>query len=370
MSLDMILPSFPEMRDEFGVPDSAVQLTLTGFLLGIAAGQFVFGPLSDRIGRRRPLIFGSILASFAAVAAAMAPTIEILVAARFAQGFTASAGIVLGRAILSDFFVGARAARGFSLLTAIAAIAPIVAPVIGGLMGPVTGYRGVLWLIAIMTALLVPAAFWLPEPPRREHEHVPWHDALRALARLRFVAPAIAAICAPATTIAFIASSSFVYQDLLGMDQTTYGVLFALNAVGVLGAGFASAALAHRIQPRRLMLLGVVLMGVGTLAVIASTTQFLPIWTIIFGIFVVIAGCGFVQALALAVALSGLNAARGTAASLIGGAQFALSALVAPLVSLGGTENLLPLVATVTFGTIACVVAVVVDYVGRVRTAS
>ena len=141
-STDLYLPGFPQMVADLRTSPTNVQLTLTACLLGLAIGPLVFGPLSDRIGRVRPLLAGAAICVLASLAAALAPTIEVLIAARFVQGFTGAAGMVIGRAIVSDLATGRAAARAFSLLMLVGGLAPVAAPLAGGfIVGPL-GWRG------------------------------------------------------------------------------------------------------------------------------------------------------------------------------------------------------------------------------------
>ena len=156
VATDLYLPAFPEMTAELQASATAVQLTLTAFLLGLTFGQLMFGPLSDRLGRRRPLIVGALLCVVASVVAATAPNIGILIAARFAQGFTGAAGMVIGRAVISDLTGGKTAGRAFSLMMIVGGVAPVIAPFAGGLLVDSLGWRGILWVVcAIAVAMLI-----------------------------------------------------------------------------------------------------------------------------------------------------------------------------------------------------------------------
>jgi len=174
---DMYLPAFPTMTGDLNASATSIQLTLTAFFVGLAAGQLVFGPLSDRVGRIRPLVIGSILLILASIATALAPTVAVLIAARFVQGLTGAAGMVVGRAIVSDLAVGKPAARAFSLMMVVSGIAPVVAPFVGSLLvGPI-GWRGVLWVVTGLSILMLAAVLLVV---RESHP-----AARRARARLR-----------------------------------------------------------------------------------------------------------------------------------------------------------------------------------------
>ncbi|MDY6999442.1 MAG: MFS transporter, partial [Actinomycetota bacterium] len=153
-STDLYLPAFPEMVTDLRTSPTTVQLTLTACLLGLAVGPLVFGPLSDRIGRVRPLVAGSAICVLASLAAVLAPTVEILVAARFLQGLAGAAGMVIGRGIISDLATGRAAARAFSLMMLVGGLAPVAAPLAGGfIVGPL-GWRGALAVILVLSVVM------------------------------------------------------------------------------------------------------------------------------------------------------------------------------------------------------------------------
>lgn len=172
LATDAYLPAFAQMADDLAVSASSVQLTMTTFLVGIALGQLTIGVLSDRVGRRPLLLWGSVLALAASIGAALAPTLPVLLGARFLQGLGGAAGMVLGRAVISDRSRGITAARALSVVMAIQGIAPVVAPLGGVLVEPI-GWRGVLGVVAAFTGLLVlMVALWVPEslPAERRHD--------------------------------------------------------------------------------------------------------------------------------------------------------------------------------------------------------
>ena len=163
-STDLYLSAFPVMADDLAATATGIQLTLASFLVGLAAGQLVFGPLSDRLGRRRPLLVGAAIFVVASVFAALAPTIEILIAARLVQGLAGAPGMVLGRAVIADLERGEAAARAFSLMMIVGGIAPVVAPLAGSLVVDAVGWRGALGvLVGLALLMLLSSWFVVPE---------------------------------------------------------------------------------------------------------------------------------------------------------------------------------------------------------------
>ena len=164
VATDLYLPGFPELGADFGAEASAVQLTLTSFLVGLAFGQLVMGPLSDRRGRRGPLIVSASVCVAAGVVCALAPTLPVLVLARLVQGFAGAGGMVIGRAIIADVVTGRAAARAFTLMITVGGVAPVLAPLVGGLLADPIGWRGMLWTVVVLcAAMLVGVLLVIPE---------------------------------------------------------------------------------------------------------------------------------------------------------------------------------------------------------------
>lgn len=227
---DLYLPAFPEMTVDLATAATQVQLTLTSFLVGIALGQLVFGPISDRFGRLWPLVIGAGLCVVASAAAALAPTVAVLVAARFLQGLTGAAGMVIGRAIISDLARGPAAARAFSLMMIVGGIAPVVAPVIGSILVGVIGWRGIFWVVfAIAAAMLVSIVAVVRETntAQRRAEIVERHREAATqpasfLSR-EYLGNTLAFAFAFGVMMAYISASPFVYQVMIGMGAVQYG---------------------------------------------------------------------------------------------------------------------------------------------------
>jgi DHA1 family bicyclomycin/chloramphenicol resistance-like MFS transporter len=155
VATDLYLPGFPAMATAFGTDASGVQLTLTSFLVGLAFGQLVMGPVSDRYGRRGPLVASAAVCVVAGVVCAVAPNLAVLGVARLAQGFAGAGGMVIGRAIIADLVTGRAAAKAFTLMLTVGGVAPVLAPLVGGLLAGPVGWRGMLWAVAILCAAML-----------------------------------------------------------------------------------------------------------------------------------------------------------------------------------------------------------------------
>jgi DHA1 family bicyclomycin/chloramphenicol resistance-like MFS transporter len=299
-----------------------------------------------------PLVVGSLLCLAASAATALAPTVEVLVAARFAQGVTGAAGMVIGRAIISDLAVGAAAARAFSLMMLVGGIAPVVAPVLGSvLVGPL-GWRGVLWVVfAIVAAMFVGVVAVVRETHTAERRAKVRADragspsALRALGSRVYLGNALAFAFAFATMMAYISASPFVYQVMMGFSEVQYGIAFGVNALGLAAVSAVSARLAGSRSIRGLAGtgLGVCLGAVVTIVVVVAVGA--PAWLLAVPLWVAVASLGLVFGNATALALGGVAGVAGSASAVLGALQFGLGALVSPVVGIGGEHTAVPLAA-------------------------
>ncbi|PRC42533.1 Bcr/CflA family drug resistance efflux transporter [Mycobacterium sp. ITM-2017-0098] len=359
---DLYLPAFPEMVVDLHTSPTSVQLTLTAFLLGLAVGQLAFGPLSDRFGRVKPLVIGAAVCILASLAAVLAPSIEVLVAARLAQGLTGAAGMVIGRAIISDLATGRAAARAFSLMMIVGGVAPIAAPLAGGfLVGPL-GWRGALAVIlALVVAMLAATLVMIRETHTEERrarlqlEKATAGSPLRDLLRHEYVGHLIAFGFAFAAMMAYISASPFIYQTMMGLSSAQYGAVFGANAFGLLLMSALSARLTARREPRTMAGVGLIVIAVAGAAVLALGVLDVPAGWLALPLFIAVAGMGLIFGNTTALALSAAPRAAGTASAVLGAVQFLLAAAVSPLVSLGGEHTATPLgVVMVCCAVIAC----------------
>jgi DHA1 family bicyclomycin/chloramphenicol resistance-like MFS transporter len=338
LATDMYLPALPDVAAELGATASSVQLTLTGFLVGLALGQLVIGPLSDAWGRRRLLLAGTVLCLVASVACVAAPTIGVLVVARFLQGFGGAAGIVLSRAMIVDRTTGDRTVRLFSLMMAINGIAPVVAPLVGSSLLGVGTWRVIFVALGALTLLMVVGALVaVPEtlPPERRVRgglRRTAHDVRSALTRPRYVGYTFAFGCAFATMFTYISGSPFVLQDALGLSSGAYALAFGANAAGLIGASIVNGQLAGRADPRRVLTIAtsaLVLLSVTLLGIVLAGPS---VWPVLAVLFLALTSLGFIMGNASALASGEVRDIAGTGSALLGALQFALGALVSPLV--------------------------------------
>lgn len=348
-TIDLYLPAFPEVEADFGVSDAAIQLTLTATMLGFAAGQLFVGPLSDRVGRRMPLIIATALHVVASLGVFLAPTIETLLVFRLVQGAGAAAGSVVSMAIVRDLFGGLPLVRMLSRLSLVNGLAPILAPVIGSQLLQLTPWRGIfIFLAAYGFIVLLAAIFFIVEtrPPERRVDlgHSTVGQRYRALFTDRiFVGIALIAGMTFSGLFAYLSSSSFLFQDVYGLDAQQYGLLFAINSIGVVAGVQSSAYLARFIGPQWILAgaLTVLLLSAGAIVLLDSMGAgfvgiLVPLW-------IFICACGFTFPATQVLALANHGAEAGTAASLLGALNFGLAGLISPIVGLFHIEDAIPM---------------------------
>jgi len=357
LATDMYLPALPALGASLGASASTAQLTLTAFLVGLALGQLVLGPLSDAAGRRPFLLWGPAAFLLASLGCALAPSAEVLVGLRLVQGFAGAAGVVCARAVISDSYAGARAAGRFGLLSAVTFLAPVVAPGLGALLLLVGDWRLVfLVLAAVGLVQLLGVVARVPEtlPPGRRQPG----SLQAALARTgdllrdrRFTAHVVVVCLATMGFFSYIGGSSFVLQGVYGISASTYGLVFAVNAVVMAVASALFSALVRRWSLHGLRLTGLALSCAGAVALVAATLssgeQPPPLALVAALLAGVAGGMGLVLPASTALCQQAGARAAGTASALSGGLAFGFGALVIPLTGLLGSASLLPMAALV-----------------------
>jgi MFS transporter, DHA1 family, multidrug resistance protein len=355
LTIDMYLPALPKIADDLSVSSSVAQLTLTGTLAGLALGQLIVGPLSDSLGRRRPLMAGIVLHMLASMLCLFAPNIEVLGVARLLQGTGAAAGMVVAIAVVGDLFAESVAATVLSRLMLVLGVAPVVAPSLGAAVLLKASWHWVFAVLVVLAGLLLlMAALALPETLPASHRRPLKVRSIAAtyvelLRDVRFVILVLVAALGMSGLFAYIAGAAFVLQDHYGLDQQVFALVFGAGAVALIAATQFNVVLLRRFAPQTIVvwalvgasLAGVVFVGLAFAHIGGLLAFVLPVW-------VILAAMGLVIPNAPAVALSRHPDAAGTAAAVLGAGQFGLGAAVAPLVGvLGNDEVALALVMTV-----------------------
>ncbi|WP_155375683.1 multidrug effflux MFS transporter [Catellatospora vulcania] len=375
LSFDMYLPAFPTIAADLRVSPAAVQLTLTVALIGIALGQFVMGPLSDRWGRRRPIIAGTVLFFASSALITVAPNIEVMTALRLAQGFAGGIGIAISRAVVRDLYSGAEASRFFSRLTLVFGVAPVVAPTIGAAVLEFTSWRGVFALLALYGLVMVVVGWrflpeTLPVERRRTGGLAEVGRGFKVLAAdRRFWGYTAAQGLTFAGLFAYLSSGSFVLQEVYGVSAQAYGLIFGLNSLGLVAVGQLNARLVGRRTPRALLfaaLAGAVAAGI--LMVGGAGLHSLTI--VVAMLFVYIASLGMVAPNSTALALDGHAQMAGTAAALMGAVQSVIGAIAGPIVAALGASSGVPMAAAMFgFAALSVLTATVLTRPGQPKLA-
>jgi MFS transporter, DHA1 family, multidrug resistance protein len=364
LSIDMYLPALPQLSDELHVGASTAQLTLTACLAGLAVGQLVSGPLSDRFGRRPPLLTGLVVYVVASLLCAVAPNAEVLIGLRFVQGAAAATGIALSRAIARDLHDGDELARFFSALLLVNGVAPILAPVVGAQLLRFASWRGVFYALAGIGAVLVVAVAvglreTLPRSKRTAGGFAPVRLAMAELVRDRaFVGYLTVLGLSFGAMFAYIAGSSFVVETVHNGSPQLYSAIFAINGTGIVVASLANGRLLARFGPRRLLAAGVASSACGGFALLAVVAAGIGLAGIVPALFLLVASLGFILPNATALALADHPTVAGTASGLIGVFTFTVGAIAAPLVGIAGTKSAYPMAIVIAILSGASLLAV------------
>lgn len=381
LAMDMYLPSLPEVTTSLNAPAATVQLTLTGCLAGMALGQLLVGPMSDRWGRRRPLLTGLVVYVVATALCALAPSVEALVAFRLMQGLAGAAGIVIARAVVRDLYDGVAMARFFSNLMLISGVAPIIAPLIGGQILRVTDWRGV-FVVLTVVGIAVTALVWvrLPEtlPPAGRHGGGVG-EALRSMRALLadrvFTGYTLAGGFAFAALFAYISASPFVIQEIYGASPQTFSLLFGLNSVGLLIAGQINGkVLVGRVGLDKVLAAGLAIVTLAATALLLLSTGVLGhtgLAPVAAALFVLMTAMGITLPNTQTLALMRTRSHAGSASALLGTSSFLIGAVASPLVGIAGEHTAVPMaVVQLAAGLVAatCFVALCRPWTGRTGT--
>jgi DHA1 family bicyclomycin/chloramphenicol resistance-like MFS transporter len=377
LSLDLYLPSLPRIAERFGASDGATSLSLSGCMIGLAAGQLLAGPLSDRLGRLRPLLVGLIAFVITSVLCAVAPTLWFLILVRVLQGVAGATGIVIGRAVVRDIAPVERLAYIFSMLALVSGIAPVAAPLLGGALLHVMSWRGVFLILAgVGAAITVLVLIFLCEslPEQRRHPgglravgsalHTLTHDRV-------FVGSALTLAFGSAAMFTYISLSSFVLQNQYGLSASAFSAVFASNGIGLVIAGRVNAVALRRTgaTPIRMMIIALAIMLAADAVLITAATAHLTLWVLLPALFLAIGTTGLIFPNATATALAGHAHQAGTASALLGMAQFGAGAIAGPLASSFGVSAASMTVAMAVWAGLAAAICLSLLHLRRARSA-
>ncbi len=354
LAIDMYLPSFPTIARELHSTPSTVEITAAVYFIGLALGQAVYGPLSDRFGRTRPLYFGLVVFTLASLGCAFARSVPQLIVFRALQALGGCAEMVVARAMVRDYFDQRDSIRIMSLLMLVMGLAPILAPLLGGQLLVHFGWRAVFWTLASYSALsLAMVWFLLPESLSHEQRRRDSAGAIlgvygQLLRNRAFLAYAISGSLIISSMFAYIAGSPFVFIELYHVPADRYGLFFGTNAIGLIAASQINGRLARRFTPRA------ILSRVLPITAAASLIFLFDAWTgaggflgLLLPLFLCVASVGFVLPNTSVLAMAPHGRIAGSASALLGTIQFGFGALAGAMVSTFNNGTARPLGAVV-----------------------
>lgn len=354
LAIDLYLPAFPAIARSFGTDTEHVQLSLAAYFIGLALGQLFYGPLADRFGRRPPLLFGLGLFTLASLACALAPSMEWLIAARFAQALGGCAGMVVNRAVVRDMCTPIEAARAFSQLMLVMGVAPILAPLAGGWMLLLGGWQVIFAFLTVFAgAFSLLVFFRLPETLRADAPRSELSSALGRYGRLlkepEFMFHALTGGVAMAGMFAYIAGSPYVFIELYDVPVAHYGWFFGMNSAGFVLAAQVNGRLLRRRTPLMLLKTTTVLFMLSTVALsMVAWFEFTALWPLLVPLFLCMAFLALVLPNSSASALAGQGHQAGIASALMGTLQFTIAGIVSALVGVLHDGSALPMTGMIT----------------------
>ena len=349
ISMDLYLPALPALTVELDAATSVAQLTVTACLVGLALGQLIAGPVSDRFGRRGVLLVGVVAYVVTSALCAISPTIELLVVARFVQGLAGGVGIVIAQAAGRDVYSGGALIRFYGRLTVIGGFAAIVGPLLGGQLNTVTDWRGLFVFLAVVGAGILVVAFIAFRETLPADRRTPGGFA-RTLADYRvlltdrvFLGAVLNQGFLYAALFAYLAGATYVLQDVYGLSPQGYALAFGLNSAGFMVFGYLAGRAAERWSVPGTLTIGVAVAGAGAAGLLASGVSAMPLWVVIVSLFALAGGVAISSPPATTLALLEYPQIAGTASSLLGMVRFGLGGIAAPLVGVAGATSILPL---------------------------
>ncbi|MCY9669608.1 multidrug effflux MFS transporter [Paenibacillus alginolyticus] len=348
-TIDMYLPAFPQIVEQFGTTASLVQLSLTACLLGLGIGQLVMGSLSDVYGRRMPLLISMAIYVVVSVFCAISPSIWLLILSRLVQGFVASAGIVISRAIARDMFSGHELTKFFSLLLLVGNLGPLVAPVTGSGVLALTSWIGVFIALALLGAYLFAMTKWSLQETLSVERRSPSNFAQQlrnygSLLRDRsFTGYMLAQGIMIAGVFAYVSGTPFIYQNIYGVSPTVFALLFGSNGISLIIGSQLVGRMTHRVSEQTFLLFGLGLAGAASIAVLLVAIFHGPLYALVIPLVFFVAAIGITSTAAFPLAMESQGHMAGSAAALMGVIPFLLGAVVSPLVGIAGEGTAVPL---------------------------
>lgn len=348
-TVDMYLSSFPEIMKYFSTNASMVQASLTSALLGLSLGQIIIGPLSDVHGRRKPLFFSMILFFISSVGCAISPSVEVFIVLRFIQGFSASAGLVIARAIIRDMYDGVELTKFFALLTTITSVTPLLSPLAGSAVISFTSWIGVFIFTGIVGIYLTAITVWKVKETLQIENRI--SSDFRALLNnyktllqdRKFIGYGLSSGVLFGGCFAYISGSPFIYQNIYGVSPQMFSILFALNGISLMIGSQLVKRLAGRSNPHKIFLIGVLSSFISSVAVLIVVLSHGPLAALVTALFFTNVALGIVGPISFTLAIESQGHIAGSASALLGILPFLLGSITSPLVGIAGEYSAIPL---------------------------
>ncbi|GAA3404934.1 multidrug effflux MFS transporter [Paenibacillus hodogayensis] len=369
LTIDMYLPSFPQIAADFGTQASLVQLSLTACLIGLGLGQIIMGPLSDVHGRRKPVIFSLLLYLIASFVCAISPNIACFIAARFVQGFAASAGIVISRAVVRDMYSGPALTRFFSLLMLVNNLFPLIAPLAGSGVISFTTWIGVFIVLSIVGLVLAILATFnlketLPAEKRISGNFGELLTGIKTLLKDRtFTGYALAQGIMVGGVFAYVSGTPFIYQNIYGASPQLFAVLFASNGISLIIGSQVVGRLNHKISERRFLVVGLLLSVLSSLTALTVIVMHGPLFALVIPLFFFVASIGMTSTASFSLAMESQSRMAGSASAFLGLLPFVIGACTSPLVGIAGEHTAVPMGLIILASSVLALLA----YFGLVR---
>lgn len=362
-TVDMYLSSLPQIMEYFVTNTSMIQASLTAGLLGIALGQIIMGPLSDVHGRRKPLVIAMIFYFFTSIACAFSPNIEMFILLRFIEGLSASAGLVISRAMVRDTYSGVELTKFMSLLTTISNIAPLISPLAGSGLVSVSSWFSVFIFLGFMGIFLTSVTIWgiketLPIQQRISRNlkgHI--NNYLVLLQDRKFMGYALVTGFLFAGVFAYVAGTPFIYQNLYGVSPMVFSILFAMNGVAIMLGSQLVKYLAGRINEYHIFLSGLLLSLVTSVAVLVVVVSHGPLVALVVSLFLFASSIGINGPVSFTLAMESKGNIAGSASAVLGILPYLLGAVASPLVGIAGEYSAEPFGIVILIASLCSVIS-------------
>lgn len=352
LSLDMYLPALPRVADDLSTGASFAQLSLTACMIGLAVGQIIVGPISDVIGRKKPLFIVLIGYALFSYFAARAATIEWLILFRFIQGFCGGAGAVLSRAISSDLYKGKDLTKFLAVLMLVNGLAPVLAPVLGGVILSISTWHTVFYILSVYSVLMVLLSLTLEEslPKYSRNEGALksiWKDFKSLLTNKAFVTMLMLQSLTYGILFSYISGSPFITQKIYDMNAQQFSYLFALNGIGLIGFSQLTAKLVNKMDELKILKLGQNIQLVGVILTVIVLLFHLQVWMLCTAFFLMITPVSMIGTTGFSVAMQVQNQGAGSASAILGLMQFLIGGILSPLVGVMGESSIIPFIVII-----------------------